>query len=166
MQLKVKPQKHTGFFIIFTPLLFLFGCGMVFARFDNGESFLPLTITGVLFVIFGILALRELYTKITQTKEYIFDIDENRIVIDSYVNGAAKESHTIEKSNLTSFEPSYWNNYGAVTTTYKFTMSDGKIITIKEDFGKREKEIFDALITYMYLPKIMIEQFGQKKSSI
>lgn len=165
MQLRIKTQKHITFFLITTPLIFLFGFGMIFAKFDTGEPFLPLMLVGVLFIIFGILAIKELYTQITQTKEYIFNIDEEQIKIDILFNGNYFNSYTIFKSNLVSFEPNYWNNYGAVTTTYLFTLNDGNVITIKEDFGKKEKEIYDTLISYKYLPKFMIDVFKKKLSN-
>jgi len=158
MIIKAKVQKHILFFLFIIPILFFFAYGMLFARADDGEIFFPLIVVSTLFFLFGIFAIKELYTQITQTKEYSFDIDEQRIKIDIFVNNDFVESYEIQKSNLKSFENSYFNNYGLITTTYVFTLNDGKIIQIKEDFGKSEKEIFDAFITYMYLPRSMIEQ--------
>ena len=106
----------------------------------------------------GFLRLKMKSWKVVLTNggSILFDIDEERMGIDVFVNNIRVDSYEIQKSNIKSFEPSYFDNYGAVTTTYAFASNDGKTVTIKEDFGKSEKEILNAFMAYMYLPKSMM----------
>lgn len=153
MIIKAKVTRHIFFYLIMTPIVFLFAYGMFSSRTANGEIFPPFFIVSIVFFLLGLFGLHQFFEMLTEKKEYHFEINKSDIFIKKYINQKIETSYHIQRNNLKSFNSSYHNNYGAVTTTYEFLLKDDSSIKIVEDFGKDENKIMEGFILFGYLPK-------------
>ena len=162
-KLEAKVEKHTLFWLIMVPIVALLAYGAMFSRTSDNEIFLPFFILSLGLWGMAFLGLTQLFRDLTMTKKYHFLILQESIDIEYFCNGHLEKSYHIARDNLASFEVSYWNNYGAITTTYTFKLLDGEAIVIKEDFGKNEKIIMDAFLNHMYFPKSWTDRLAKLK---
>lgn len=155
VKVNAKVTKYILFYLFILPFVFLFAYGMLM----SSEAFWPFFISGLAFLVLGVVGLKDLFEMLTQTKEYAFEIDKNTLRIEKMINMKVVETYCIEKQNIQTFTNRYRHNYGAVTTIYEFHLKDGSLVKIEEDFGSDEVKIMQGLFQYGYIPQSMIEQF-------
>jgi hypothetical protein len=150
MLVKIKVSKYIGLFLFAIPIMLIIAFGMFFARTDDGGIFFPFLLGSFGFFTLAFFAIKYLFEMIKETKEYHFDIQEDFIDIKKFVNNILRTSYHIKKDELKSFNNTYKNTYGAVTSTYVFEKINGNKITIVEDFGLGEKDIINTLFKFSY----------------
>lgn len=158
VRIDVKVTKYIFLHLFTLPFVFLFSYGMLV----NSEAFLPFFFGGLAYLVLGVFGLKHLFEMLTETVEYVFEIDEQRLQVEKLVNAQVVNRYSIEKQNIETFSNRYRDNYGAVTTTYEFVLKDGIVVIIKDDFGSDEAKIMEGLLQYGYIPQSMIEQFKKR----
>ncbi len=163
MLIKVKVSKYIGLFLFAIPIFLILAFGMFTARTNQGEIFIPFFLLSLVFFGLTFFAIKYIYEMIKETKVYHFDIQEKNIHIAKFVNENIRTEYHILKDELKSFDNSYKNTYGAVTSTYIFEKTNGNKIRIVEDFGMNEKNIINTLFKFGYFSNSVKFQLKELK---